>query len=393
MERKQFNNLGAGANNLAHPSRLPEGAARQITNMDVMPGGVLSLRPDAELAAPAANVRALCAYGNRLIYVTGRQLWLYDPAVDQGQQVAELPDDAPVVMAEFLDSVFIQAGTTGYEYHDGALYSWGQSVPELGVQVIGGTLPAGLYRVAATVTDGRGRESGGDPLSIQIAGGQGIRISPLAAGNHRFYCTTANGDTLYAQGNGSVLEVTHVRTDTERLTTTNATPMPEVAMLVAGDTGLVGARENHVFGTEPMRPHLVHRVMGYASFPSEVVALAPVRGGGVFVCTATEVFFLTGLGTPAVATVRVADFGAVPGTAVRLPTGEAAWFSAYGQVIGGPDGSITTPNRTTYAPTVGAVGVAGVSEHNGRQAVITSMRGGAITSGMAVGDHWEIKVK
>ncbi len=393
MPMVRLDNWTKGSNNIAHPSRLPQEFARKLLNMDVIPGGILTLRPSSVLEVETNNARAMCAIGQQLVYVDGADVCVLNTADGSTRVLHTMQSMAPVAMTEFLGKVLIKCGSEGYQYDGSTLLPWGNDVPVTTIQIVPGNLQPGIYRVGATVLDLNNHESGCDPVTVQVEAGQAIQIGTTSAGSFRFYASPANGKTLHFQGVGSSLILNYVRGDTERLSTQNCTAMPEVSMLESSDTNVVGSLGHLLYVTSPMQYHLVNRVVGYISYAHDIAVIAPVNGGGVFVATEHETFFVSGAGTDQVAQEKVADFGAVPGTAVRLPSGDAAWFSRYGQVIGSAGGTITTPNKDTFAPNIGDAGSAGVLESSGRQAVVTSMRGHATFGGMAVQDQWTIGVR
>jgi hypothetical protein len=139
-----------------------------------------------------------------------------------------------------------------------------------------------------------------------------------------------------------------------------------------------------------MLPHLFDPISGFFKFPVTPSLIAPTDDG-VYVAAGDKTYFLTALES-ATPSMRVAlEVGAVEGSAVKLPDGNAAWFTRYGLAIGSAGGEITLPNRKTYAPDIAAHGASGVLEHRGNSMVITTLRGAASQNNLATGDFAELE--
>ena len=80
MEKLRADSWPAGANNIAKPERLPEGAVAGAVNVDPTAGGKLELRVGFEQVLAGATMRGLFEAGDLLVLVDGDQLLAYDPA-------------------------------------------------------------------------------------------------------------------------------------------------------------------------------------------------------------------------------------------------------------------------------------------------------------------------
>lgn len=390
MESVRLNDWSKGANNIAQPSRLPEGAARRIINLDPTPSGTLELRPTFGLAVPGANVRAMFGLSDRLIFVDGGAL----RAASASGMVSDLADVDPagdVVAAELNGRLYIKTLTASLVTDGESVRPWGMDAPHIDAMPIPGSLPAGVYKFAATVETQWGDESGGIVFTIALPSDSGLRVS-LGSEWASLYMSTPNGHTLYLQREGvGLVDITSVADDTRPLVTGGMQRLPHVESLVALGSMLVGHTGTFVLNTEPMMPHLHDPVRGFVAMPAPVALLAPVSTG-LFVSTVAHTFFVTGIGTAGVEMRKVADFPAQPGSYTPLPDGTAAWFSRYGQVIGAPDGTVRPLNQATFAPDLAPSGASGLLEFGGIQAVVTSSRGDQETNRLAVGDSWTLEV-
>lgn len=369
-------NWAQGANNIAKPERLPEGAVVEAVNMDPTVGGKLELRVGFERVSDAtANMRAIFAAGELLVLVDGDQVLAYNPANDTTELLATIAPSGPVAAAYAGGSLFLNTLHDSLRFDGSRVSAWAVPAPAFELQLVPGRLPAGLYKVGVTALDG-GVESGVLPYVVRLDGSQELRVLCGDSRQCRVYCSVADGQTLFHQGEplAGALRLTYVADDTLRLMTAELEPLPFCDRLAAHNAVIVGSRGRYLFHTEPMWPHLHNPSKGFFQFGAEVAMHASV-GTGLFVATTEATFFITGLGTAELQQRRVLDVGASPGSAVELPDGRVAWFTKYGQAIGGADGSVSLLNRPNYAPDTGTVGAAGVLDHNGNQLVVTSMRG------------------
>lgn len=386
-------NWANGANNVAKPERLPEGFVRDLVNVDPTEGGQLDLRAGYERIVETTDMRLAVALGDRVVFVDGGALKCYSSLTDSVQALGSVTPLGEIAGVAFNGQVYL-AGVHDSLRTDGvSVKSWAVPAPAFGVELIDGSLPAGIYKVAVTASGADGEESGVEPFILRVSEGQALRVSSVDPRSLRVYVSPANGATLYSQGPliGGAMALTAVDDQTERLTTTGCVPMPACAEYAAYHGVIVGRRDNAVFVSLPRYPHLMDPVKGFFQYGAPVTALA-ATDGGLFVATSERTHFLTGLETDQASQRVVLDIGAVSGTAVALPDGRAAWFTRYGLAIGAPDGSVSLPNQKTYAPDLATQGAAGVFEHNGKPLVVTTMRGVTRQNNLMAGDFAELEI-
>ncbi|MCO7556202.1 hypothetical protein [Metapseudomonas otitidis] len=375
MEKPRADSWAAGANNIAKPERLPEGAVASAVNVDPTAGGKFELRVGFEQVLAGATMRALFEAGDLLVLVDGTQLLAYDPAADIAIQLGTISASGPVAATYLNDALYLNTLNESLRFDGQALTPWALPAPRFEIQLVAGQMPAGLYKVAVTAVDG-GVESGVLPLFVRLNGAQDLRVLCNDPRDCRVYCSVADGQTLYLQGMplAGAMRLTYVADDTQRLETAELERLPFCDRLSTHNSLIIGSRGRYLYHTEPMWPHLHNPVSGFLQFASEVVTHASV-GTGLFVATTSKTYFITGIGTDEVQQVEVLNIGAAPGSAVQLPDKRVTWFTQYGQAIGSADGVVSLPNRPNYAPDIGSIGAAGVLEHNGNQMVVTNMRG------------------
>lgn len=382
--RDQF----TGSNNIAKPERLPEGAVVDAVNMDFTVGGKAELRTGFSKVRDCSNARAIFDMGsNGLALVDGEDLI----RVDQ--------DGSETFIAK------LSAGHVAATLHNNLLYlntaiesivvgetveQWSVEPPAFDVALTSGSMAPGLYKVAVTKL-ANGKESGCVPAVISVGEGQAISVTTYSAGDLRLYSSVANGQTLYYQGTATVQnKISAPVDDTERLETAMLQPFPFCEILDSHKGLIVGARGRFLFYSMPLQPHLFNPEDNYIQFPCDIELIASVADG-VYVC-ADKTYFISNIGSDNISQRVVLDFGAVKGTAVKLPNKTVAWFSKYGQVMAGPEGITELVNKASYSPETASDGAAGFLEHNGNQMITTSMRGEQKGSRLQSNDHWDLEV-
>ena len=392
MENIRLDNWSGGANNIAQPSRLPEAHARRIVNLDPAVGGTLELRRNFELAIPVENVRAMFSLGDTLVYAAGSQLAAYNTKTGAQTVLSAIDPGGAVAGADMGGKLYIRTHSERLVYDGASLQMWGADNPVAMVEIVTGSLPEGVYKIALTSMEG-GHESGADVMLISLPANSAIKVRTGFDGEVACYMSPANSATLYmvAQFRGSLTLTAEPAGDTRQLSTGGFWPMPIVSMMAATGSVLVGAQGRYLYHTDPMRPHLVDRATGFVQFESDIALLASVGVGALYVATQSRTYLIRDIGTSQVSQSPVADYGAVEGTAVRLPDGAASWFSQYGQVIGTAAGEIVLLNKDRYSPRKAERGAAGLLESNGQQSIVTALRDSRPNS-LSVGDSWSVEV-
>lgn len=383
VRRDQF----AGSNNIAKPERLPEGAVVDAVNMDFTVGGKAELRTGFSKVRDCSNARAIFDMGsNGLALVDGEDLIRVDQSgsetfiakLSAGHVAATLHNNL-LYLNTAIESIVV--GET--------VEQWSVEPPAFDVSLTSGNMAVGLYKVAVTKL-ANGKESGCIPAVISVGQGQSIVVSSAGSGN-RLYCSVANGQTLYYQGTASHSNyIANPVDDTERLETDMLQPFPFCEILDSHKGLIVGARGRFLFYSMPLQPHLFNPEVNYIQFPCDIELIASVADG-VYVC-ADKTYFISSIGSDNISQRVVLDFGAVKGTAVKLPNKTVAWFSKYGQVMAGPEGITELINKASYSPETASDGAAGFLEHNGNQMITTSIRGEQKGSRLQSNDHWDLEV-
>lgn len=382
VRRDQF----TGSNNIAKPERLPEGAVVDAVNMDFTVGGKAELRTGFTKIRDGVDVRAIFNADDNLIVVEGDKVIRIAGGVES--HIANV-SQGPVAAVFVNNKLYLNTMAESMAIST-IVEKWGADTPAFDVRLIAGGLKAGVYKVAVTEVVS-GVESGCWPTSISVADGQSIVVMSAGGINMRLYSSVTNGKTLYYQGIASSYnEISSPVDDTSRLETEMLTSLPFCENLTSYNGMIVGSNGRFVLHTKPMHYHLHNPESDYLQFPTKITLISAVRDG-VYVC-ADKTYFISNFGSPEMIQRTVAEFGAVAGTAVKLPNGSVAWFSHYGQVIGNLDGSIELINKSVYSPSITASGAASLLEHNGNQTIVTTMSGSQKDSCLKSNDYWNIEV-
>ncbi len=387
MQPTPVNPWPLGSNNTASPERLPEGFARELVNVDVSAQGVTTLRAKGELAVALDGMRHAVAAGRHLICACDAGLMAYDTDTGAASPIGDPLPPGRIAAAEHLGEAFICVVDTLLRCTGNGSRAWGRRQPAFSIEAVPGGM-TGLVKVAVTAV---GQEESGAQVQIIRLHDQAVQITSAESGVLRVYASQPDHETLYDQGVlvGS-MTVNGVDDSGIRLTTAHKIPFPRSSMLASWRSQIVGADGPYVYLSEPMMPHLHDPVSGFIALEAPVTMLAPTEGG-LFVATEHKTYFVSGLDGVEMSMREVLDLGAVENSGIRLPTGQAAWFTRYGQAVGSADGSIELLNRGNYSPELARQGAAGFISHNGNEIAVTTMRGPVQSNGLSVGDFSDLE--
>jgi len=384
-------NISRGAHNMAGDGRVPDGYVRDMVNFDPRQGGSATLRAGYELVAPGTNVRLAVALPNYVIFVDGADVKAFDRRTASTQVVGAVHPVAPVTGVVFNNRVYMTTTAGNISTDGGPVKPWGVPAPEFDLEVVPGSLPPGVYKVAVVATGPDGEESGVDPIVVRLVEGRQVKLTSADPRLLRVYASVANGSTLFYQGVlvGGGMAISTVDDHTERLATEGLRPFPPCEQLVAHRGVIVGAYDNQLVYTVPLIPHLFDPLARFYQYPAAIKVLASTHGG-VYV-VADKTYFLTDLESNQPEQRVALDMDAVEGSATPLPDGRVAWFTRYGLAIGDSSGNVTLPNRDTYAPEVAQRGASGALEYNGSLMVVTASRGATGPNNLTAGDFADLE--
>lgn len=385
-------NWGAGANNVAPAHRVPAGAVRRLVNLDASPSGALDLRTGYEKVLDATDMRGAFGVRDVVVVVDGAQVRGFSAATGVAHDLGTIGPAGPIAGAVLNDELFMSTVQGNYRTTGTDLVAWGVKPPAFYVEpVAGGSLPAGMYKVAATAVGDLGEESGAHTTHIQLDGTQNLRVLSDDGRPLRVYASVANGATPFYQGVMLDVQAFSVIDDSAEYLTTDGLIEPPVFDHLTSHRGLlVGAVGNVLAYTSPLSPHLFDPKRNFVMYPKPITVVADTPGG-VFVVS-DRAYFLPNVASPDAQQLVVHNAEAVAGTGGNLPDGSATWFTRYGQVVGLSDGTVKLLNEGSYAPDVTAKGSSGVVEVDGKRLIITSMQGEPKRNNVATGDFAELEI-
>jgi len=389
MKNYRRDNWKAGINNIARPNRLPDGALRDLLNLNPGEGGILTLRAGYEKVADCTDCRFAAGINGRVLLVDDGKVLAY--ANGATRQIGSLTAGADVAGTIHNGELFLSTRAEGLRTDGETVRAWTVRAPAFTVEVVpGGGMLSGRYRVAVTAVED-GVESGTDSMLVTLPAGAAMRVLSADPRALRVYASVENGETLYYQGPliGGATALGGVSDNTETLATDGLVPMPACDEYVSHRGVIAGRLGRYVFLSEPMQPHLMHPVRGFLQYPVDVTVLAS-GSAGLYV-VADRTYLVTGAETLTPEQSRLLEVGGVAGTAVTLPDGRVMWFSPSGPVVAGPDG-VRLVSQGVYAPDVAATGAAGLVDHDGNQMVVTTMRGSPLNQTLAAGDFADLEI-
>lgn len=387
-----------GMSNLGAPYALPEGACRNLVNLDVDDAGKTRLRKGSTVKYAAADCDSLWSNGSITLFREGAALkeLLRDSAgvysartvragLTPGYRIAFLDVNGDVCWSNGIVTGRIRAGVDG---------PWGVERPPrqpvLAAQNVGGMF-AGQYQVAITYLAADGEEGGtGLAATVTVAAGGGIGLSAIPqsalAATIRVYCSMADGDVLYRYGDypaGTNSIVLGSFQSDLALETQFGYPPPPGTGLELHNARIYIAQGKVLWPTDPFRYGLYMPHKSHFPFADEIRMHAAVSDG-IYVATAAKTYFLSGMDTDALRIREVLPYGAPAGAATKLPgTDRIAWFSHRGWVLGGSSGAVKNLMEAQNAVAAFARAATLYREEGGLKQLIAIAQQGVAPAGQA----------
>lgn len=348
-----------GLNNRAKPEALPEGTCQEAVNMLFDNTGRPRRRKGLAQVYSGSGLHSLFSYQGFRYFAEGTSLKRLNPDDTATVVASGLLPDVPVVYATLGDQVFWACGSIIGRLADGVNWNWGLSVPEyvpVATAATTGGMFAGTYQVTITWRDASGVESGAPAgRSVDVPEGGGIRLTgfPAAPEDAAFvsvYVSTHNGTGFFLYDDyplpTSVVELDN-RISSTPLETQFALPPVGADALLEYNGRIYLAVGNHLMFTDAFNPHLIRPGNAW-SFEHPIVLMRAVFDG-FYVATSEQTFFVTAVDAEEFPVRRkVHDYGAVPGSAVSLPTGNqllVGWMTPDGFLLAGDTGQTSVITR------------------------------------------------
>lgn len=273
---------------------------------------------------------------------------------------------APFEWIEIGNALFLMSADDRWAIYPDRVVHWG--IPEAGlpyVVAIPGTLNQGRYLIACVLEAPDGRVGGCTQLITFIlptTGGIEITAPQVAGYVTRVYMSDINGLTLYYLGDSPALGAVAVTNPLELMGLGH--PMPSWG-LYEPPQGIVMGRRNTqlvvadwepeldrsvLYFSAPDAPHLFDLQNDFWVVPGRITVLATIPQGLV-IGTDREIF----VNTPDGSLQKVADYGALPGTAAYDDFGSVMFWTDRG-LCSAPPFTNLTDDRYVPANRVSATG-------------------------------------
>lgn len=396
-----------GIDNIRRDAELSVDAVRNAVNVDWDRDGHPSRR-DGTILRSSGDAHSVFSDGEILLAVVAGVLTKFVVDVTTGVVTSFVIragfTSRPLAYTEVNGDIYYTDGVVTGKVVGGVSAPWGVPVPvsqPIVVSAASGGFAAGIYQVAVTHVSAFGEESGAlSGVQVTIAAGQAISVSaiPQPAVGHtiRIYLTETNGGIFYLYNTYLVgttgVTLTQSLTLGARLQTQFMTPPPPGQALEWYNGRIYIAQGSILWYTEAMRYGATH-LLGFLPFPTEISIVARATTGLYVV--ADQHYFLDGADPAKMNSIVKLPFGAVYGTAVRLPhsrspaadarasklaaTKEAGtvWMSVRGLVIADMRGDLRVISEDTIAVSENIRGASLVREQSEgiRQIVIASYGG------------------
>jgi len=154
---------------------------------------------------------------------------------------------------------------------------------------------------------------------------------------------------------------------------------------------IYGASKNILWFSDALRFGLYSPAKNLFLFPENITVVKAVMDGLYVV--AGKTYFLAGADAVDMRQVVVSEYGAVPGTAITLPTKEVAWFSENGLCYGKPGGAIEYVMEKRVAVDTFSRGATLYRKQEGIEQVVSLMRGNDESNSLKVSDKAVAEVR
>lgn len=394
-----------GINNRAPSDRLPKDeagkrAVRDAVNVDLTDAGQFQRRPGIARVEDAPNCRSLFNHGPWIYYATDNELRRFDGessfAVSEIASVLApvcyVPTPMGLVWSDTFSNSLIRGNTSAM-----LTVPAPNPAPAVVTQA-GGALKAGMYAVcfAAVMADGR-RSAFTEPSFVYVSDNERIRLTmaPLLT-NVDVFVTAPDGDVFYRD---RTLPIGTVSQDLSIITSSGEpvvyevlAPLPAGNRLAFHNGRLLSAKGAFAWYSKPYN-YAIHRPhRDYLALDEDITLMASVDGG-LYLASASSTYFLPGADMAQANLVKVANYGAVPGTLATVPNStDLTWFSSRGQVRADTQGAVALLQDKQIAFDPASSGASIYRESNGLRTLITALQGKRPTAAASFGSYMDATV-
>lgn len=390
-------NWSLGIDNRNPRGELPPGTVRDLVNMDA--GAELNLRTGYAGIYAGDDIRGVVGFKSKLLIANGTDLIEHDLLTNSNTVLRTITAQGGLVGTVLNEELFLCVGNENLRYDGQTLRQWG--VPAVGTQPVAttvtGNTPAGTYLVAVTHVDAYGVEGGTCAArAVVVPEGRSISLSGIpaapAGGFNRVYLSGPNSTTLYlfAETTESTLVMYGPSDVGNRTLETQFEVPPMYGHAVATSKGVIAiASDSTLWVTRPLRPHALSRRSGFFSYPSRVNMVIGVKDG--FYIGADKTYFLSNVELEPRQNA-VYDAPVVAGSAATLKDGSVVWLTREGYMRGTETGATELVSKDRFVPQLASQGASGVVAVDGRQMVVTTMRGVPTSNTLGASDFFQSEI-
>lgn len=359
---------------------------RHAVNVDINDSHWVSRRSGFRLGTPLSSAHSLWSNGTRTFFVYNgslQEVITFSPL----SLVARVALASSAVMS-FVDvggDVYFTNGTDSGRLAAGAtvVTLWALPTPATPVAATGtGTLNPGDYQISLTYSTAAGEEGGSSPSinpTLSSIGGFVLTLPGAVSG--------ADYINLYISGTDGELPCWYARLPASTVTaaiTAPATgrevpnaflsPQPAGQVVSAHNGRLLVASGAILTYSPPWNLGLYLPAEGYIPFPSTITNVVPCIDG-VYV-TADRTYWLAGPDIAEAEVVPTLPYGALSGTAFRIPhTEQVGWYGLRGVVVADKTGQAKAVQEDAVAVDTAASGASLVREVAGVRSVVVALAG------------------
>lgn len=403
MEIKKF----TGLNNTTSPERMPPGALAVAIDVEIDNTGRLMSRRGKSIIN-ANSCHSLYSYEGGAFISEGAALYALSATLTK-TLARTLSNGDPVSYDSVAGAAYFSNGTDVGRFEGQTYKQWGVTPPahQPTAFAASGNLPAGRYLYALTYLRGDGHESGTDLSgTIDLAATGGIRFSDIEVSTNPevsdkiLYLTSRNGEVLYRAITMPNSQTVAYATDEPNsgipLTTQFAGPPPAGTTVLIFNGVAYVVQGSTVFYSDPYNLELFRPDVSFLQFPGTIAVFNWVNDG-IYVATSDSegdgsegvgnTWFLAGNRPDKFNPRQVFDYGATPGSSVRVEAGyfglqaerigEPAliWTSRHGVCVGGDGGVVHNLTEGAYSFPSAQAGAAMVRQHRGFVQYMTIQQG------------------
>lgn len=369
-------------------------------NVDLTDAGTFQRRPGRTRVGSDENCRGLFSMGSHGYYASGDTLKMLDGNGLAVDVVTLVSPHANLSYAETPMGVVCSDGFKLYLLNRDAVSRVMPEAPNPPPYPIvvpnSGGLRAGLYGFSfACVVDGvRSRMT--YPEFISVPEGASIELPMLMKPDDvAVFITAPDGEIFYREATiaagFTTLTISGVTGRGEPVAYVVQERLPAGNLMGYFNGRLLAATGALLHIGMPYSPGLYRPGIDYIAMP-ETITLLAAADDGLWLATAKATYFLPG-GDPLKAKLdQVAPYGAIPGTATRMPDSQDwMWFTERGPVRAS-GGALTALQNEQIAFAPAEAGAAIVREENGLRSFVASLAGAAPAGGAVMGSYIDAEI-